>query len=154
MAPVIARSGTAGRAKPAAPRAAQGAGAVRAPGAADRKARAASALQAPTPQAATLSQRLVDCLGAPLTRGSPVWTSQALLLMRALQQRLLEKGIQMESERRAAVLRALAIVERQVQLRLRLEQHRGADAASAQDSADRDDRAAQDGTLPADHVQR
>jgi hypothetical protein len=132
MATVIARSGTPARAPSAQTREAQAAQAARGAPARERLDRDAAA-NAAQPRVAPppLSQRLVDSLGQALTRGNPVWTHQALGRMRALEQRLLEHGIQLPAEQRAPLLEALAVVESQVQLRLRLEQHRGADSVKA-----------------------
>ncbi len=69
-----------------------------------------------------LTQRLCDHLGLDWTRHNPVWTPMALRLLRDLQKALLEAAIQQRAEERGELLAGVQVIERQVQLRLRMAQ--------------------------------
>ena len=68
------------------------------------------------------SEQLSQALGLSRTRHNPVWTPQAVRLMRSLQRRLLEAALAHQGGQRRRLLGAVDQVEAQIDLRLRLEQ--------------------------------
>ena len=66
---------------------------------------------------------LTQFLGVALTAGNPAWTGDPVPKMRALQKKLLEQGMALSGEKRGVMLSAIAVVEGNIQLRLRLYQH-------------------------------
>lgn len=77
---------------------------------------------APRAEVPGWSEQLSQALGLPRTRHNPVWTPQAVRLMRGLQRRLLEAALAHQGEQRRRLLAAVDQVEVQIDLRLRLEQ--------------------------------
>ncbi|MET3130422.1 hypothetical protein AAKU55_000675 [Oxalobacteraceae bacterium GrIS 1.11] len=67
-------------------------------------------------------QPLTRFLGAPLTVANPAWSRDPLPGMRALQKTLVEYSLTLEQGARADTMAAIVVVERAVQLRLRLQQ--------------------------------
>lgn len=65
---------------------------------------------------------LTSLLGIALTAGSPAWTGDPVPKMRALQKCLLEFGLQCSEPLRVAQLAGISVIERNIQLRLRLQQ--------------------------------
>jgi hypothetical protein len=65
---------------------------------------------------------LTQMLGVALTAGSPAWTGDPVPKMRALQKKLLEQGMQCTGAARGVALAAISVVEKNIQLRLRLHQ--------------------------------
>ena len=66
---------------------------------------------------------LTQFLGVALTAGNPAWTGDPVPKMRALQKKLLEQGMALSGDQRSVLLSAIAVVEGNIQLRLRLYQH-------------------------------
>lgn len=77
---------------------------------------------APRAEVSGWSDQLSQALGLARTRHNPVWTPQAVRLMRSLQRRLLEAALAQQGEQRRRLLAAVDQVEVQIDLRLRLEQ--------------------------------
>jgi hypothetical protein len=61
-------------------------------------------------------------LGAALTAGNPAWCGYPVPRMRALQKKLLEHGMQSTGAERDTALAGITVVEKNIRLRLRLEQ--------------------------------
>lgn len=67
-------------------------------------------------------ETLTTSLGLPLTAGSVAWSGDPVPKMRALQKKFLEYGMTCDGEERERALAAISVVEKNVQLRLRLHQ--------------------------------
>jgi hypothetical protein len=83
---------------------------------------AAASFNLTTRRAARGVEPLTNLLGIGLTAGSPAWSGDPVPKMRALQKKLLEQGMQLAGEQRTTSLTAIAVVEKNIQLRLRLHQ--------------------------------
>jgi hypothetical protein len=75
-----------------------------------------------------LGAELDAALGPRLTVDNPVWSGDPIPLLRALQKKLVEYSLSIESEQRAECMLSISLVERAVQLRLRWLQMRRSDA--------------------------
>lgn len=73
---------------------------------------------------ASLLAPLNSFLGEGLTSNNSAWTGDPIPKMRALQKTLVEHGIGLPEGERDAAMQAITVIERSIQLRLRLQQHR------------------------------
>ncbi|RJF96886.1 hypothetical protein D3870_21155 [Noviherbaspirillum cavernae] len=94
-------------------------------------------LLSPEQQALSLPQRdttsialapLTRFLGPALTVANPVWTGDPVPRMRALQKILIEHALALPEAERPECLAAISVIDRNVQLRLRLQQMYMSDA--------------------------
>ncbi|GAA4016706.1 hypothetical protein [Actimicrobium antarcticum] len=83
---------------------------------------AAASVHVTTRETQSAIAPLTTLLGLALTAGSPAWRGDPIPKMRALQKKLLERGMQVEGEERDHALAAISVVEKNIQLRLRLHQ--------------------------------
>ncbi|MFC7518739.1 hypothetical protein ACFQUU_27380 [Herbaspirillum sp. GCM10030257] len=94
-------------------------------------------LLSPEQQALSLPQRdsttttlapLTRFLGPALTVANPVWSGDPVPRMRALQKILIERALALPEAERTEYLAAISVIDRDVQLRLRLQQMYMSDA--------------------------